>query len=478
MSSRLSSFATSLLGLIIPLLVASCPAAAFDPVGGPGGGSFKAPCPTDKFLIGVNAKTGAVVDQISIVCGSVSDNGAVVSEPPTTTHPTYGGAGGSPTIKSTCANDEVIHGLGIVPGQMPPHTVVRLIIFDCVATRSSARHNLDIGSAPFFPNAENSQPCPAGQAATGIHGRSGSYLDAVAIDCGPLPAALTTGPGTGPVNPPTADPCAAAPNADDKSMCEEHNTRRALHGVPALTWDANLTNNAQLWVNQCRTQKDANGNDFFCHQNDCGPGDPFGENLSYYYGSPAQTPADVVEGWYCEINVYDFNNPVFVGGGLNGCTPTGNPNKVDGHFTQVVWKDTKRLGCAKNVCPLGGNSATLWACEYDPPGNFNVDQPGVLQNEVPRKVQGFVAGPAPIGIGAPSVSPQKTTAIISDVDLYDVPGGTGRVIGMLKQGQQFPLIQCRIDDWCQLPVGWVWGSFIMRNHTMGTANSAETLSKR
>jgi hypothetical protein len=60
---------------------------------------------------------------------------------------------------------------------------------------------------------------------------------------------------------------------------------------------------------------------------------------------------------------------------------------------------------------------------------------------------------------------QKTTSIISDVDLYDVPGGVGKVIGVLRQGQKFPLVGCRTDDWCQLSNGWVWGSFIVRSHT-------------
>ena len=61
-----------------------------------------------------------------------------------------------------------------------------------------------------------------------------------------------------------------------------------------------------------------------------------------------------------------------------GCAPADNPNKVDGHFTQVVWRDSAKLGCAKNTCSLGGNSGPLWACEYAPPGNFNAGNPGVL----------------------------------------------------------------------------------------------------
>ncbi|UPJ44139.1 hypothetical protein IVB40_08875 [Bradyrhizobium sp. 40] len=477
MSARAKYSVASFLFGVCSLLLAAGPAAAFDPVGGPGGGVFPASCPANKYLIGVNAKTGAVVDQISIICGALKGDGTIGDVSEDKEHP-HGGNGGSPLTKRACGNSEIIHGLGIVPGTQNGSSVVRMIIFDCVSTTSAARHNLDVGTAPFFPNAENTQPCPAGQAAVGLKGRSGAYLDAVAIECGALPA-TTAGPGPGPVTPPTGDPCSAAPDSEAKSLCEEHNKRRAMHAVPALTWDAGLTSNAQAWVDQCRTAKNSDGDEFFCHQGDCGPGNPFGENLSFHYGEPAQTPANVVEGWYCEINAYDFDNPVWRGGGTKGCGPEDNPDKVNGHFTQVVWKDSAKLGCAKKTCSLGGNEGTLWACEYDPPGNFNVKKPGVLQNEVPRKVQGFVAGHSPGGFGAIGVPRQTTTAIISDVDLYDVPGGVGRVIGVLRQGQRFPLVGCRPDDWCQLSVGWVWGSFIMRSHNMGiSATRAKLFSER
>ena len=167
-----------------------------------------------------------------------------------------------------------------------------------------------------------------------------------------------------------------------------------------------------------------------------------------------------VDEWYCEINVYDFDHPAVRGGTTFGCD--NNPDKVTGHFTQVVWRGSSKLGCARNTCSLGGNSGTLWACEYDPPGNFNADQPAVLNQNVPKPLQGFAHA---AHVPESSYAPQKTTAIISDVDLYDIPGGVGRVIGILRQGQKFPLIGCRADDWCQISEGWVWGSFIMRNHS-------------
>jgi hypothetical protein len=248
------------------------------------------------------------------------------------------------------------------------------------------------------------------------------------------------------------------------AICNAHNTARAKHGVPPLNWSTELAKNAKDWVAGCHTDKNSNGVDFFCHQSSqfgCGtdPGYHFGENLSF--GFPTRSGKQAVDQWYCEIDVYDFDNPAVVGGTTFGCN--NNPNRVTGHFTQIVWRGSSKLGCAQNRCSLGGNTGTLWACEYDPPGNFNADRPGVLEQNVPRPIQGF-AGHSSSGSES-DVSSQQTTAIISDVDLYDVPGGVGRVIGILRQGQTFPLIGCREDDWCQVSVGWVWGSFVMRSHS-------------
>ena len=56
------------------------------------------------------------------------------------------------------------------------------------------------------------------------------------------------------------------------------------------------------------------------------------------------------DAWYDEINDpgYDFNNP----GYRNGI----------GHFTQMVWKSTEKLGC--------GVSGEYLTCRYYPPGNY------------------------------------------------------------------------------------------------------------
>ena len=50
----------------------------------------------------------------------------------------------------------------------------------------------------------------------------------------------------------------------------------------------------------------------------------------------------------------------------NPDNPADTTKGHTGHYTQIVWKDTKEVGCAKISCD--GNK-TLWRCNYNPHGN-------------------------------------------------------------------------------------------------------------
>jgi hypothetical protein len=54
-----------------------------------------------------------------------------------------------------------------------------------------------------------------------------------------------------------------------------------------------------------------------------------------------------------QVSSFDFSNPGWSSGA--------------GHFTQLVWKDTKTMGCAVNTkC-----SWPTYVCQYGPPGVFS-----------------------------------------------------------------------------------------------------------
>lgn len=76
-----------------------------------------------------------------------------------------------------------------------------------------------------------------------------------------------------------------------------------------------------------------------------------GENL-YLSGSPPPTEpcTEATQLFYGEIENYDFSKPVF--------------SWKTGHFTQVVWKNTKEIGAAKRI---RNDSRVVVVIRYFPP---------------------------------------------------------------------------------------------------------------
>lgn len=134
-----------------------------------------------------------------------------------------------------------------------------------------------------------------------------------------------------------------------REFVEAHNKVRIHMDEPPLTWDRNLTRYARDWVAQlasdCRMVHSRDG--------------PYGENL-FWGGKDHWTPTDVVRLWVSENRHYDARN--------NNCTA----GEICGHYTQVVWRESRRLGCASVKCNTGGLIAM---CTYHPPGNYVNENP-------------------------------------------------------------------------------------------------------
>ncbi|HLI84021.1 MAG TPA: CAP domain-containing protein [Bryobacteraceae bacterium] len=131
-----------------------------------------------------------------------------------------------------------------------------------------------------------------------------------------------------------------------RQMLAAHNAIRKRVGVPSLTWSTELAAGAQQWADTLLR----NGN--FQHQSR----NPYGENLFEITGAAA-TPVEVVNDWASEARDYNYKT--------NSCSA------VCGHYTQVVWRDTKEVGCgvAQN------QQRQVWVCEYNPPGNIVGERP-------------------------------------------------------------------------------------------------------
>jgi hypothetical protein len=144
-------------------------------------------------------------------------------------------------------------------------------------------------------------------------------------------------------------------------LLNAHNAKRALHCTPKLQWDQAIADAALAWAKKCTNTHESQ---------DAHPVNPnpsqWGENLMTFRPAGQTKDADALQNsWYCEINWYKFEAPKWAGGSKNGCDPP-----VNGHFTQLVWKDTTKVGCAKTQCSFGD----YWVCKYSKPGNNNVDE--------------------------------------------------------------------------------------------------------
>lgn len=145
---------------------------------------------------------------------------------------------------------------------------------------------------------------------------------------------------------------------------ERHNYHRGNHKAPALTWDSRCESHAKRFANELlRT----NG---FQHSKDR---DDMGENLWAWQmtrgalnKTDEQMAKEAVDAWYNEIKKYSYMRPRF--------------SKKTGHFTQLVWVETKTVGMAiaKN------NTRAVVVANYTPQGNVQTQ----FKKNVKRKKRG------------------------------------------------------------------------------------------
>jgi len=93
-----------------------------------------------------------------------------------------------------------------------------------------------------------------------------------------------------------------------------------------------------------------------------------GENLymSSTTGQLNMNGADAVKAWYDEIKYYNYNSPGF--------------SMSTGHFTQVVWRKSNRLGIGAATATNGGWTKLYVVANYAPSGNYM----GEFSQNVPR----------------------------------------------------------------------------------------------
>lgn len=131
--------------------------------------------------------------------------------------------------------------------------------------------------------------------------------------------------------------------------------------LPPLTWNEELAEVARAHAKKCMYQHSER------ETRTAGFGQWVGENLAAGTAG-AYSDSTIVERWAEEAADYGYRT--------NSCAP----GKVCGHYTQIVWRDTTQIGCAKVTCDTVENQpglgrADLWVCNYLPGGNIAGERP-------------------------------------------------------------------------------------------------------
>ncbi|KAK0533214.1 hypothetical protein OC834_002314 [Tilletia horrida] len=105
--------------------------------------------------------------------------------------------------------------------------------------------------------------------------------------------------------------------AASQEALKAHNAARAKYGVPPLVWDEKLASYAYLKASFCKFQH---------------TGGPYGENLA---AGTYLSYASAVQMWMDEAKFYKKGDSF---------------SYQTGHFTAVVWKSTRKVGCALVAC--------------------------------------------------------------------------------------------------------------------------------
>ncbi|XP_024413763.2 peptidase inhibitor 16 isoform X2 [Desmodus rotundus] len=156
----------------------------------------------------------------------------------------------------------------------------------------------------------------------------------------------------------TTGPARALDDEERHVMVKLHNLYRAQVSPSAanmlqMRWDEELAAFAKAYAQQC----------VWGHNKERGRR---GENLFAITDEGMDVPR-AVEEWYLEREHYNLS--------AANC----EPGQMCGHYTQVVWAKTEKIGCGSHFCEkLQGVEETnihLLVCNYEPPGNVKGQRP-------------------------------------------------------------------------------------------------------
>lgn len=160
-----------------------------------------------------------------------------------------------------------------------------------------------------------------------------------------------------------ASACGGLKGRETIITCAHNVVRRTVAPPPAaplqpVRYDKVLAEVAQRWANKCT----------FAHS---ATGGLVGENI--HVSSNFEQPVEeAVISWAAESEFYNL--------GKNAC----RRGEACGHYTQLVWAGTDRVGCGFAICQTDAAGKISYAfrnivCNYAPPGNYVGELPYVAK---------------------------------------------------------------------------------------------------
>jgi hypothetical protein len=157
-----------------------------------------------------------------------------------------------------------------------------------------------------------------------------------------------------------------------------------------LTWDSALASVAAAYAARCTGEHNPDRTTQY------GDGSiSVGENWYGSYSVPADStlrPADAINWFAAEKQFYNYDT--------NAC----QSGEVCGHYTQVAWATTTKVGCGAAYCPTvpgwtGASNVVVQYCNYAPAGN-NGNRPYLPASTGPAPTGS--SNPAPTGSSNPA----------------------------------------------------------------------------
>jgi len=163
---------------------------------------------------------------------------------------------------------------------------------------------------------------------------------------------------------------AADGTIDAMCMLQEHNTLRAAVGTPELRWSDALARQASSWADELKktgcvmkhSRAHLGENIYWASAWKTTTRNKSKNTLQTILTLQPITEAHVISSWAVEQPWYSQAS--------NTCNAP--PGKSCGHYTQIVWGNTKEVGCAKVICD---DKSQIWVCNYSPAGNVVGQRP-------------------------------------------------------------------------------------------------------